>query len=240
MESARKTGTYKAVITIFHIVAAIQFAYSVYYDFTFVVVPKDVSPIMSAFGGKFKFLTFWNAIMQSLYFTMCCIIDIFVTDPSQSKMAKLKDFFHSSLAFPVAMFVGVTFWGLYAVDRDLVLPKAMDPYFPTWLNHIMHTNIMFFTALELFLTYRKYPSRSKGLLALIVFQLTYISWMHYVHYKSGFWVYNVFNVLNLPQRAAFIVACVLLACTFYFIGEKINSIVWDKPKNKAGGEQDSP
>lgn len=52
--------------------------------------------------------------------------------------------------------------------------------------------------------------------------------MHYVHYKSGFWVYNVFEVLNTPLRAAFIFACVLLSCAFYFTGEKVNSLVWGK------------
>ncbi|XP_054268699.1 androgen-induced gene 1 protein-like isoform X2 [Macrosteles quadrilineatus] len=240
MDSARKNGFYKWLVTIFHFIAAIQFSYSVYYDYTFVVVPKEVFPIMSAFGGKFKFLTFWDAVMQSLYFIICTFIDLFISEPSHSSLVKVKDFIHSSLAFPVAMFVGVTFWGLYAVDRELVLPSKLDPYFPTWLNHIMHTNIMFFTLLELLLTYRKYPSRSKALTALIVFQLTYISWMHYVHYQSGFWVYNVFNVLNLPQRAAFIVGCVLLACGFYFLGEKINSVVWERPKRRKGEEVPMP
>lgn len=73
-------------------------------------------------------------------------------------------------------FVGVTFWGLYAVDRNLVLPEALDNYFPTWLNHIMHTNIMFFVILELILTYRKYPSRIVGISGLVIYQLTYIAW----------------------------------------------------------------
>ena len=34
-------------------------------------------------------------------------------------------------------FVVATFWVLYAVDRELVYPKALDAIIPTWLNHIM-------------------------------------------------------------------------------------------------------
>lgn len=62
--SSRNDGTYKTLITVFHVLAAVQFSYSVYYDFMFVVVPKEVFPIMSAFGGKFKFLTFWDAVSK--------------------------------------------------------------------------------------------------------------------------------------------------------------------------------
>ena len=31
----------------------------------------------------------------------------------------------------------MTFWGIYAVDRELVYPKALDKLIPPWLNHIM-------------------------------------------------------------------------------------------------------
>jgi hypothetical protein len=34
-------------------------------------------------------------------------------------------------------FVVLTFWGIYAVDRELVYPKALDKLIPPWLNHIM-------------------------------------------------------------------------------------------------------
>lgn len=34
-------------------------------------------------------------------------------------------------------FVVLTFWGIYAIDRELVYPKALDKVIPSWLNHIM-------------------------------------------------------------------------------------------------------
>ncbi|XP_050773769.1 uncharacterized protein LOC127031078 isoform X2 [Gopherus flavomarginatus] len=36
------------------------------------------------------------------------------------------------------MFVAVTFWTLYAYDRELVYPKELDEINPPWLNHTMH------------------------------------------------------------------------------------------------------
>lgn len=228
MEISIKEYPYKYLVYVFHVVGAVQFSYSVFYDYFYVMVPKEVFPLMQAFGGKFKFLTFWDAILQSIYFIICVYIDFFVETGSRPFIVKLRDYVHPTLAFPVGMFVGVTFWGLYAVDRELVLPNLLDKYFPTWLNHIMHTNIMFFALLELVLTYRKYPSRTKGLTGLVLFQLTYMAWMHIVYFKSGQWVYNVFNVLNIPQRIAFLSFSVGLGCVFYFIGEKLNSFIWGK------------
>ena len=45
-----------------HMLGALQFSYSVYYDWNYVEIPKTVSNIGSAYGGKFKFLTFWDAV----------------------------------------------------------------------------------------------------------------------------------------------------------------------------------
>lgn len=62
MDPSKRSSISSTIISIFHVFAAVQFSYSVYYDYMFVLVPKDVFPIMSAFGGKFKFLTFWDAV----------------------------------------------------------------------------------------------------------------------------------------------------------------------------------
>ncbi|TFK05014.1 zinc finger protein 850-like protein [Platysternon megacephalum] len=37
----------------------------------------------------------------------------------------------------INQFVAVTFWTLYAYDRELVYPKELDEINPPWLNHIM-------------------------------------------------------------------------------------------------------
>lgn len=62
------------------------------------------------------------------------------------------------------------------VDRELVLPKALDPYFPSWLNHLMHTLIVVTTVTEMFIAPRQYPKRTQGLGGLLSFMLTYLVW----------------------------------------------------------------
>lgn len=124
------------------------------------------------------------------------------------------------------MFVGLTFWGLYAVDRELVFPKAIDPYFPGWLNHVMHTNIMIFILLEMYTSYAKYPKRKLGAGILTVFMLIYLIWIHIIHAYSDMWVYPVLDVLNLPGRLVFFIGLLGLSLSLYVVGEKLSKSIW--------------
>lgn len=60
---AWKRGILGALIKLFHVIAAVQFFYSVLYDFNHVHVPPSFIPRnRTAFGSKFKYLTMWNAV----------------------------------------------------------------------------------------------------------------------------------------------------------------------------------
>lgn len=73
-------------------------------------------------------------------------------------------------------FVASTFWSLWFIDRNLVMPKNVDLYFPQWLNHTMHTFVFVFACLEMVTVYRPYPSRLYGLGTHLCFQLSYLIW----------------------------------------------------------------
>lgn len=98
----------------------------------------------------------------------------------------------------------------------------------SWLNHVLHTNIVVFMILELFTSFRAYPKRSKGLTGLSAFIITYLVWLHVVKHYSGFWVYPVLEVLQLPQRIVFFVALFAFTLCLYLFGEFMNNIVWEK------------
>ncbi|XP_066597648.1 androgen-induced gene 1 protein-like isoform X2 [Prorops nasuta] len=220
----------------FHVVACLQFAFSVYYDYYFTIVPQNVTKMHSGFGGKFKFLTFWDAIAQALFFLICILNDWVGTNAVSPKkrpvMRKVKDYFHAAISYPVAMFVGVTFWGLMFVDRELVLPKALDPYFPWWLNHLMHTMIMVSTILEMIVAPREYPKRKNGLGGLITFMLIYLIWLHVIYVKSGVWVYPVMEVLSWPLRVVFFVVLLCFSVVLYISGEQLDNLVWGNKQTK--------
>ena len=92
------------------------------------------------------------------------------------KKLNVKGPYIFSYNFLGLQFVGIIFWALMFVDRELVLPKALDPYFPWWLNHLMHTSIMVSTFIEMILSPRKYPPRSYGLFYLTFFIILYLIW----------------------------------------------------------------
>lgn len=60
-------GVFLSVRTLMHLIGAITFWYAIYYDFTFVRFPHAVTGYVQ-FGGKFKFLTFLDAVNTLKYF----------------------------------------------------------------------------------------------------------------------------------------------------------------------------
>lgn len=54
-------GVFLSIRTLMHLIGAITFWYGVYYDFSFVVFPRTFTGYVQ-FGGKFKFLTFLDAV----------------------------------------------------------------------------------------------------------------------------------------------------------------------------------
>lgn len=56
-------GIFLALVKLFHFIAVVQYCYAVYYDYNFVNVPaKAIKTNRSKFGGKFKYLTFLDAV----------------------------------------------------------------------------------------------------------------------------------------------------------------------------------
>ncbi|XP_039952511.1 androgen-induced gene 1 protein isoform X2 [Bactrocera neohumeralis] len=235
-----KVELYKSrvFVTIIHLFALGQFAYGLFYNKFEIqrsaklatspsrrLVPED-------FGQKVKFFTYWSLIIQTIYYVISLINDFVGTNEVAPKrtptIRKVKDYLMSAFAFPVALNVGITFWTLYAIDRELVLPRVLDPVFPSWLNHVLHTNVVVFMVLELFTSFRAYPKRSRGLAGLSAFTVSYLIWLHVVKHYSGFWVYPVLEVLQLPQRIIFFAAVVAFTLCLYLFGEFMNNIVWEK------------
>uniref|UniRef100_A0A182QP29 Uncharacterized protein n=1 Tax=Anopheles farauti TaxID=69004 RepID=A0A182QP29_9DIPT len=225
-------GVYGALRTLMHFIVAVQFTYAVYYDFTYVHFPPGMLRPGGEFGGKLKFLTVWDAILQALYFTICLLNDFIGTNEVAPKrmplIRKVKDYMLAAFAFPVALNVGVTFWTLMAIDRELVFPKALDAVFPGWLNHVMHTNIVIFMVIEICTSFRQYPTRKAGLTGLAIFMASYLGWLHVVRHFGGIWVYPVLEVLNLPQRIVFFAVSLIFCVGLYLLGEFFNNLIWTK------------
>lgn len=46
---------------LFHLLGALHFFYGCFYDYNYVIIPRTLVPTPS-YGGKFKYLTFLNAV----------------------------------------------------------------------------------------------------------------------------------------------------------------------------------
>ncbi|XP_031629458.1 androgen-induced gene 1 protein-like isoform X2 [Contarinia nasturtii] len=220
------------LVKLFHLIVVGQYYFSLYYDFNHVVIPHHEKHMIArpGFGGRSRYLTYWCLIVQASYFTLCVLNDVIGTNENYpkrpSKLRKLKDYIFATFAFPLAMNVAISFWSIYAIDRELILPKSFESFFPNWLNHVMHTNIVFFILLELLVSFRQYPAGKSGFIGLLVFNIFYVIWIHIIKFKTDRWVYPVLEVLNLPQRIGFILFIGIFGISFYFVGEYVNKRVW--------------
>ncbi|XP_013919042.1 PREDICTED: uncharacterized protein LOC106546651 [Thamnophis sirtalis] len=116
-----------------------------------VSIKKEMAIIMFKASKSLSDIIIWTfkILLQTVLYLLCFTIDavaLFV--PSQeekvsSTVVPVRDFIFSAYVFPVGLFVAVAFWGLYAIDRELVYPKELDDINPNWLNHSMDAFLIF-------------------------------------------------------------------------------------------------
>ncbi|XP_054836433.1 androgen-induced gene 1 protein-like [Eublepharis macularius] len=191
------------------------------------------------YGGHWKHLTFLNQVLQTVLFSLCVIIDFTALfDPSQEKkisrvLVPIRDFIFSALMFPIGLFVAFVFWGLYAYDRELVYPRELDDINPTWLNHSMHTTILPLLFIELAVCPHKYQHKTREILGLTIFTVSYLCWITWVHYVSGVWAYPVLEVLGIPGKLVFFSIAYCIALTFYFLGRLLTKQLWARRRKQS-------
>jgi hypothetical protein len=92
---------------------------------------------------------------------------------------------------------------------------------------------MIFIVMEMFTSFRRYPSRKAGLAGLSIFMAAYLGWIHVIKYKANVWVYPVLEKLPLPMRIVFFVVCLVFSIFLYFLGEFTNEQIWVKEIKQA-------
>lgn len=92
---------------------------------------------------------------------------------------------------------------------------------------------MIFVIMEMFTSFRTYPTRKAGLAGLSLFMASYLAWIHVIKYKANIWVYPVLDVMNWPQRIVFFLLCLVFSVGLYIFGEFANEQVWVKEIKQA-------
>lgn len=187
-------------------------------------------------GGRYKYLTHLNLLLQCGFFGLCVLNDIIGSNTvilsRQSSLQKLRDWLFTCLVFPMGVFVSFIFWALYAFDRELIFPASLDAWFPSWLNHIMHTLPVVGTILELYIVYHFYQKGWRLYVPILAAYFLYLSWICYIAYAGGIWVYPVFEVLDFTGRTLFLAALLLPNLLFVYLGQKLHNNVWGPQKEQ--------
>ncbi|XP_058265458.1 androgen dependent TFPI regulating protein 1 isoform X1 [Hemibagrus wyckioides] len=188
-------------------------------------------PGARSYGGRWKYLTFINLVMQTVFFGLCVVTDLIHAAELRKRsvfsfLDSVQDFFFTVLAFPVGTFVFTSFWSIYTYDRELVFPKALDDIIPTWLNHALHTVILPLLLVQMCLQRHKHPSRCRGILSLALFVSLYLAWVLWVRHASGIWVYPIMAHLSPAGLVVFLSVASLSMAPLYLLGEKLTRVIW--------------
>ncbi|CAB4012315.1 Transducin beta 3 [Paramuricea clavata] len=202
------------------------FAGDILYQKSNIQTPGSVS-----WPGRLKYLTYINENLQSLYFLLAFVGDVYLLLKTKSKkkendsgIIKLQDFMFAVIVFPLGMLVCFVFWSIYAVDRELIYPEILDNIIPKLCNHIMHTAVAIFLVLEAFLVHHKFPSTGISLPAGLLFSLSYFLWMVYQKHFLSEWPYPFLDEFTIFHHVVFVLVCFAFQCAFYFLGKYFTNL----------------
>lgn len=223
-----------------HALIFLIYSFGLYFDhYKMIIPPKSDSYHMTfeVIGGRCKYLTYINLLVQCAFFGLCTLNDLIgsetVVPNRRSSLQKLRDGMLATLVVPLGVFIPLIFWGLYAVDRDLIFPASMDAWFPAWLNHLMHTLPLVASLIEVVIVNHVYPRGRNLYIPIILAAAFYVSWICFIAHHSGLWVYPVFAVLDFKSRAVFMACLIPPNLLFVYLGQKLHTAVWGQVKGSS-------
>ncbi|XP_015794539.1 androgen-induced gene 1 protein [Tetranychus urticae] len=250
---------WRLVSFLVHLMATLVYFYGlVLSEITFPDRVKDSEE--PAWAGDWKFLTRWNFMIQLVVFTTLLGLDLAIvgkyifsrrsdcldlsghSEGKQSSIIRrlsiIVDHVIYSLAFPLGVFVTITFWVLAAMGPGTVTSR---PTKYILLNHIVHTLVGPTIILELLITSHKRPKHLvKSMFILVAFIICFITWLFFVHFYIDFWLYPILGKLGTVGRIFFIFGCILMLLIFYWIGIAINKLIWTEERDFAFRNQPKP
>ena len=215
---------------VFHLTMAVFYALLLHYGIT--LMNEDALKLIDPtgripkFGGRFKFLTHINQWVQLFVFAFLFITDMIPRSSFKKTMTKLSDIAFTVMAFPLAWFIVLTFWGIYAYDRQLVYPVHFDKVVPTWLNHFWHTTIGVFVLFEVMLVYHRFPKSGLAACISFIFNTAYIAWVGWIYGQTKFWVYPILAILPIPILLLFFAGLMFFSFSLFFFGRHVSTLRW--------------
>jgi len=186
----------------------------------------DRNHFLSSLLGTVKPLTAWNHFAQHFYLTICLVL------PSLSIPTRLKwnNFIDGIFALNITTSAGVTllFWGLCAINTNLVIPPGID-LFHGWmlfLNLEQHLGVILIMVFDLFLQEHIFKPR-RDIAYIATFALSYVVWIMLLRYVIvGSWLYPFLALVSFTQFLLFSLVCFGLLLGLYTLFRVLNSYIW--------------
>ncbi|KAI0489613.1 FAR-17a/AIG1-like protein [Xylaria cf. heliscus] len=153
------------------------------------------TPIPVEFGGHYQFLTIIGLALALCTFAVGLMADLTLL----SSLFQVKNVL-AVCSTPLEVLITVLFWGLCAIDKNLVFPpESKLDFLP---NFGFHAAPGLFLALDLLLL--SPPWTIDGFAAVALSQtlaLLYWFWVEYCYRRNGWYPYPIFDILSTWQRA---------------------------------------
>ncbi|CAH2056631.1 unnamed protein product, partial [Iphiclides podalirius] len=159
--------------TVFHAFSIVHHVYISLFSLNLELENHPHVEVQALYTFRAAYLTGWNFAFQTLFLTLSLANDVLEWfDKHENHLAERlrywRDVIFSGLVVPFTLFVSSMFWCVYAVDRELVFPKAYDNVVPWWFNHCVHTNISVVVLVETLLQARRRPRDFKKEISLVI------------------------------------------------------------------------
>jgi len=190
----------RGVSALVHTIGLANFAYSFQY------LVDHPNRINQAFGWHFQYLTIIGLSLATLTFVVALLADLSLSE----KLFFTKNVL-SMCSAPMEVLISLLYWGLRAIDPQLVVPKDLGLPLPTDLSFHAAPSILLLVDLLLLSppwTINFLPAI--GLSTVIAF--LYWLWIELCHSYNGFYPYPIFEMLEAGQRTLlFIGSAIIMA-----------------------------
>ena len=137
------------------------------------------------------------------------------------------------VSFGAVCIVFSIFWTIWAIDRELIFPRALDPYYPHWMNMNEHFWILPVALFNLLTIERPQFSKKSSSCLFLVYSFFYGGLLIHIKQHTGKWVYPFFNVLKFSHIVAFFPIVFLIAGGFHNLGFYLNAKANPEKKKSA-------
>ncbi|KAI0139189.1 FAR-17a/AIG1-like protein [Xylariaceae sp. FL1272] len=170
------------------------------------------TPVSAAYGGHYQFLTILGLGLALATFVVALMADLTLS-PALFHAKNMLAVASAPLECLIHSRISMLYWGLRAIDKNLVLPPDFQLNFLPDFG--FHAAPSLFLAADLFLL--SPPWTITGVAAMALSQalaFSYWYWVEYCYSKNGWYPYPIFDILSNWERAAlFTMSATLMAAS---------------------------